>query len=93
MKKLQDILYKVPIEGIFGNPKIEISSLRYDSRKIQQNGLFIAQKGIQFDGNKFISEAIDNGAIAIVCESIPDLPNKDITFILVHNASKALGII
>ena len=93
MKKLQDILYKVPIEGIFGNPKIEISSLSYDSRKIQQNGLFIAQKGIQLDGNKFIPEAIDKGAIAIVCESIPDLPNKDITFILVHNASKALGII
>ena len=93
MKKLQDILYKVPIEGVFGNPKIEISSLSYDSRKIQKNGLFIAQKGIQFDGNKFISEAIDKGAIAIVCESIPDLPNKDITFILVHNASKALGII
>ena len=93
MKKLQDILYKVPIEGIFGNPKIEISSLSYDSRKIQQKGLFIAQKGTQLDGNKFISEAINSGAIAIVCESIPDLPNEDITFILVHNASKALGII
>ena len=93
MKKLQDILYKVPIEGIFGNPKIEISSLSCDSRTIQQKGLFIAQKGTQLDGNKFISEAIDKGAIAIVCESIPDLPNEDITFILVHNASKALGII
>ena len=93
MKKLQDILYKVPIEGIFGNPKIEISSLSCDSRTIQQKGLFIAQKGTQLDGNKFISEAINSGAIAIVCESIPDLPNEDITFILVHNASKALGII
>ena len=85
MKKLQDILYKVPIEGIFGNPKIEISSLSYDSRKIQQKGLFIAQKGTQLDGNKFISEAIDKGAIAInknevvECAAKKNLNIKDLT--------------
>ena len=93
MKKLNDILYKVPIEGIFGNPKVKVSSITFDSRKIKKNSLFIAQKGTKSDGNQFISQAIKNGAIAIVCESIPDLPNANITFILVKNASKALGII
>ena len=93
MKQLQDILYKVPIEGIFGNPKIKISSISFDSRNIKKNSLFIAQKGNQFDGNQFISKAIENGATAVVCESIPDLPNVDVTFIIVKNTSKALGII
>ena len=93
MKKLNDILYKVPIEGIFGNPKVKVSSISYDSRKIKKNSLFIAQKGTKSDGNQFISQAIKNGAIAVVCESIPDLPDANITFILVKNASKALGII
>ena len=93
MKQLQDILYKVPIEGIFGNPKVKISSISFDSRNIKKNCLFIAQKGNQFDGNQFISKAIENGATAVVCESIPSLVDVDVTFILVKNASLALGII
>ena len=93
MKQLQDILYKVPIEGIFGNPKVTISSISFDSRNIKKNYLFVAQKGNQLDGNKFIPKAIENGATAIVCESMPDLLDVDVTFILVKNASLALGII
>ena len=93
MKQLQDILYKVPIEGIFGNPKVKISSISFDSRNIKKNSLFIAQKGNKFNGHQFISKAIENGATAIVCESIPDLLEVDVTFILVKNASLALGII
>ena len=93
MKELQDILYKVPIEGIFGNPRVKLSSLSFDSRKIKKNSLFFAQKGTQLDGNRFIPQAIKNGAKAIVCESIPELPNVDVTFIIVKNTSKALGII
>ena len=93
MKQLQDILYKVPIEGIFGNPKVKISSISFDSRNIKKNCLFIAQKGNQFDGSQFISKAIENGATAVVCESMPDILDVDVTFILVKNASLALGII
>ena len=63
MKQLQDILYKVPIEGIFGNPKVKISSISFDSRNIKKNSLFIAQKGNQFDGNQFISKAIKTGKL------------------------------
>ena len=65
MKHLQDILYKVPIEGIFGNPKVKISSISFDSRNIKKNCLFIAQKGNQFDGNQFISKAINFPSSAI----------------------------
>ena len=68
LKKLNDILYKVAIEGIFGNPKVKGSSISFDSRKIKKNSLFIAQKGTKSDGNQFISQAIKNGAVAIVGE-------------------------
>ena len=83
----------MPIEGIFGNPKVKISSISFDSRNIKKNCLFIAQKGNQFDGSQFISKAIENGATAVVCESMPDILDVDVTFILVKNASLALGII
>ena len=71
MKTLQDILYKVGIEGISGKPSVTVSSLSYDSRTVQQGGLYIAQKGTQLDGHDFIYQAIENGAHSIVCESLP----------------------
>ena len=89
MKQLQDILYKVPIEGILNQSQNIFHKL--DSRNIKKNSLFIAQKGNQFDGNQFISKALKWEQQ--LYESIPDILDVDVTFILVKNASLALGII
>ena len=93
MKTLKDLLYKVAIEGTSGTPSVRVNSLSFDSRTIKKGGLFIAQKGVQVDGHDYISHAIDNGAQAIVCESLPKEREDGVTYVVVANASRALGII
>ena len=93
MKILKELLYKVAIEGISGNPNLEINSLSFDSRTIQKNGLFIAQNGIKSNGHDFISQSINNGARAIICEVIPKKCEDGVVYVLVKNSAKALGVI
>ena len=85
----------VGIEGIKakGSLDIKISNLDSDSRKIKENGLFVAIKGFDVDGNDYIKSAIENGANAIVVqagEALPEIP-QDITVVEVENTRKALA--
>ncbi len=89
---LQDILYKVSIRSVKGNTNIEINNLQIDSRKISSNSCFIAIKGAAADGHTFIDKAIENGATAIVCETLPDAINDSITYIEAENPAEAAGI-
>ncbi len=68
---LQDILYKTNVQAVNGSTGIEISSLQLDSRAVKNGSCFIAIKGTTADGHQFIGAAIENGALAIVCEKIP----------------------
>ena len=47
----------------------EVSSIEYDSRNVKKNSLFIAIKGFNVDGHKFIKDALNKGAIAVIIES------------------------
>ncbi|HBX50499.1 MAG: UDP-N-acetylmuramoyl-L-alanyl-D-glutamate--2,6-diaminopimelate ligase [Bacteroidetes bacterium RIFOXYA12_FULL_35_11] len=91
MKKLNDILQGINVLTIQGNADIEISELNFDSRKIQKNNLFIAVSGTTTDGHSFISKSIESGAIAIVCEQIPENIHNTVTYIQVENCSDVLG--
>lgn len=93
MKLLSDILYRTRLEEIIGSTNIAISSITFDSRKIKKDSLFIAVKGTASDGHHYIELAIQNGAIAIVCEILPDEINENITYIKVLDSSAALGYI
>ena len=66
----------VGIEGIKakGSLDIKISNLDSDSRKIKENGLFVAIKGFDVDGNDYIKSAIENGAVAVM--TTPDIDKK-----------------
>lgn len=89
---LRDLLYKVNILSIIGNPDIEIKSLQTDSRKITPGTCFFAIKGTLTDGHDFIETAISKGAVAIVCEVLPADISNDVVYISVQNTSLALGI-
>lgn len=92
MKNLQDILHKVALVHIQGVVDRQIEALQIDSRKVTGNSVFIAIAGVQMDGHRFIDNAIDLGAIAIVCEVLPENLRQDITYIQVKNAHEAVGI-
>lgn len=53
---------------ISGNADVEIKGIAYDSRKVREGYLFVAIKGYETDGHKFIDSAIKNGAAAVLGE-------------------------
>lgn len=93
MRLLTDILYKAGLEEIIGTTNVAVSSITFDSRKVKKDSLFIAVKGTAVDGHNFIAQAIETGAIAIVCEELPETQLENITYVKVKNANYALGII
>jgi len=92
MKLLQDILYKVRLEGVVGNTNVAVESITSDSRAVRSMALFVAVKGLQSDGHLFISKAIELGAAAIVCQDLPERLEENIVYVQVADTSKALGI-
>jgi len=92
LKNLKDILYQVSINQVFGFTDIEVNSLVFDSRKVQKNDVFIAQKGIRFDGHSYIEKAISLGAAVIICEDFPTYKKEGVTYVQVSDANLALAI-
>ena len=93
MKSLKEILYKVEIINVVGTTDLPISSVHFDSRKVKKQSLFVSVKGTITDGHEYISQAIKNGATAIVAEQLPSETEKNISYIIVKNSSKALAVI
>lgn len=92
MKILKDILYKVPVNGVFGDTNIEVNEIHFDSRKISENDVFIALKGVTVDGHDFIDKALSNNAVAVVCEKIPEERKQGVTYVEVSDSSEALAM-
>ncbi|MDG2498099.1 MAG: UDP-N-acetylmuramoyl-L-alanyl-D-glutamate--2,6-diaminopimelate ligase [Flavobacteriaceae bacterium] len=93
MRNLKHILQNVSIESVIGSLDRSISSLHYDSRTVESGTVFVAIKGGVFDGHSFISKAIDQGAVVVVCETIPEILDTKITYIKVNNTARALALI
>ena len=93
MKNLKDILFKVAVEAVNGTTDIVIKKIAFDSRRVDQKTLFVAQKGLLFDGHNFIEKAIKTGAVAIICEAFPIKIHKNITYIQVNDSNEALAIL
>ena len=93
MKFLNDILKNIEITKVIGSTDVEVGSIEFDSRKVEPDSAFVAVKGTQVDGHAFISKAIDAGAKIIICEILPEKLSENITYLIVKNSSKALGIL
>jgi UDP-N-acetylmuramoyl-L-alanyl-D-glutamate--2,6-diaminopimelate ligase len=93
LKKLADILSRVKTEQIIGSTDHVITSIEFDSRKVKPGSLFVATRGTMVDGHGFIEKAIALGAVAIVCEELPQLAvtSDQLSVIIVKNSSVALG--
>ena len=66
----------------------EASCVVIDSRKMEEDGIFIATKGERVDGHDFIAQVAEKGALAVVCEKVPE--NCKVPYILVKDSFKAL---
>ena len=90
--KIEDILIGIPVIGVTGKKSGDISGIEFDSRKVKKDSLFVAVKGYKTDGHEFISSAIGSGASAIICETLPENPDKNIYWIKTADSAKALGM-
>ena len=90
---LKEILYRVSIQQVFGKLDEDILSISFDSNKSKKSSLFVAIKGAENDGHKYIANAIENGAIAIICEDIPVNLIDNKTYIKVEDSHKALSVV
>ena len=89
--KLEELLKHIQVSEIVGSQQVEITGVNMDSRLVQSGHLFIAVKGTQADGHSYISKAIEKGAVAILCETIPSERLKEVTYICVQDSEDAVG--
>lgn len=92
MPLLQDILYKVSIKTLQGRTDLDVTDIQSDSRRVTPGACFVAIPGIRQDGHQHISGAIMNGAVAVVCQVLPDETVSGITYIVTNDAASAAGL-
>ena len=89
--KLSELLKLIKPIAIIGNAEAEITGVNIDSRKIENGHLFVAIKGTQTDGHRFIPKALELGAIAVLCEDMPQKQQQGVTYIQVASTEDAVG--
>jgi len=93
MKVLSDILFGCPILRVQGPTHLAVGGISINSKTVKKDDVFIAIRGHQSDGHQFISQAVEKGAVAIVCEQWPVGLPESVTVIQVQDARKSAGII
>lgn len=79
------------MDAVVGSTAVAIKDIQFDSRKVELNDVFVAVRGTISDGHKFISNAVDKGALAVICEELPEKIINGVTYVQVENAQTALA--
>ncbi len=98
MKPLDILLKSLRTYTLTGTPELNITEILFDSRAVsaQPDGstqLYVAQRGTQTDGHKYITSAIKQGCRAVVCEELPETLADGVCYIKVADSSVALGML
>lgn len=95
--ELKELLYGIDGIKAKGDLKIEIKDVTSDSRQVKKGALFIAIKGFETDGHKYLKDVKDNGASAIMVQEGCDLKEllnlENTTILVVPDTRKALAIV
>lgn len=89
--KLNELIKAIQPTQVVGVADIEITGVDIDSRQVAQGHLFMAMRGTQTDGHAYIPAAIEKGAVAVLCEEIPQEPIDGITYVRVEDSEEAVG--
>lgn len=90
-EKLSRLLSDISVVEVIGDTDINIVGIESDSRKVGKGGLFVAVRGTQTDGHKYIPVVASAHVAAIVCEELPSAIERGITYIKVADSAEALG--
>jgi UDP-N-acetylmuramoyl-L-alanyl-D-glutamate--2,6-diaminopimelate ligase len=91
--RLSALLKDVPVRAVHGSTDIDITGVTPDSRLVKPGSLFVAIPGTAKDGMKFIPQAIEKGAAAIVVASLPAADHRQPSTIEVEDPRAALALI
>ena len=89
---LSELIARIKPVSVCGSTDIEITGINIDSRRIKQGHIFVAMKGTQVDGHKFIGKAIELGAAAVLLEDMPDEIQDGVTYVQVESTEDCVGI-
>lgn len=93
--KVNHWLESFSVLALSGKTDLEVGEIVSDSKKASPGALFVALKGTKEDGHRFISEAVDRGAVAVVLEEpIPGEWSREdpsVTYIRVEDTRRALS--
>ena len=89
--KLSELLKTIQPVQVTGSTEKDITGVNIDSRLVAAGHLFMAMRGTQTDGHAYIPAAIEKGAIAVLCEDMPEEPTPNITYIQVKDSENAVG--
>ena len=87
--KLREILQDLQVLNMTADPETEIRGISYDSRKTEPGDLFVAIKGFEADGHRFIPKALEKGAAVILCE---DAPGDDTPYVQIADCRYGLAV-
>ena len=93
MMKLKTLIEACRPARVEGPTTGEVTGIEIDSRKIEAGNLFIAMRGTQVDGHAYIAKAQEMGATAVACESLPEKPASDVTYLLYPNTEEVAGVL
>ena len=93
MTNLNTLLKNISIKASLYEEDKPITSVCFDSRKVEKGSMFVAISGTQSNGHEYIDQATRSGATAIVCEQLPQLLFPDVSYIIVPNTHSALALI
>ena len=88
---LSELLKNVKPVCVVGSTDTEVTDVRIDSRQVGQGCLFVAMKGTQVDGHRFISKAVEQGAAAVLCEDLPEQQAEGVCYVQVASTEDAVG--
>jgi UDP-N-acetylmuramoyl-L-alanyl-D-glutamate--2,6-diaminopimelate ligase len=90
---LSQLLQGTSVRTVSGDLNRDISKLCLDSRQVQPGSLFAAVRGTQTDGHQFIAKAVESGAVAVLCEDLPENQAAGVTYVQVADSAKVLGFL
>ena len=89
--KLNELLRNIKNVALTGSDNVEITGVNIDSRRIGTGQLFVAMRGTQVDGHRFITKATEQGAAAVLCEELPEVLSEGVTYVKVPSTEDVVG--
>ncbi len=91
--ELKHLIAKTSPLKITGDTEREVTGLETDSRLVTEGCAFVAMRGTQTDGHKYIAKAIEQGAKVVVCETLPETLKEGVTYVQYEDTAEAVGLL